>query len=94
MAVIAPVPARPPSLLRAQELVVLLGLCWGPNWVAVKIALEELRPWSLRLPGMGLGWVLLLRPAPRAAQAGPGSPQSDAAPPPTLPETPHDRRPR
>lgn len=49
----------PESPLRARALVVLLGMCWGLNWVAVKIALEEVRPWSLRCLGMGLGTVTL-----------------------------------
>jgi drug/metabolite transporter (DMT)-like permease len=48
------------STARARALVVLLGVCWGLNWIAVRIALHEVRPWSLRCIGMGLGTVTLL----------------------------------
>lgn len=41
-------------------MVVLLGVCWGLNWIAVRMALDEIRPWSLRCLGMGLGTALLL----------------------------------
>ncbi|MFM1988581.1 MAG: hypothetical protein RJA99_1538 [Pseudomonadota bacterium] len=52
--------ARASTALGARLGVVALGLCWGLNWVAVRIALHEVRPWSLRCIGMGLGTVLLL----------------------------------
>ncbi len=48
------------SSARARALVVLLGVCWGLNWVAVRVALQEIRPWSLRCLGMGLGTLVLL----------------------------------
>lgn len=52
--------ARAHAALGARLGVVALGLCWGLNWVAVRIALHEVRPWSLRCLGMGLGTVVLL----------------------------------
>lgn len=36
-------------------IVPLLALLWGFNWPAVKIALGEIRPWTLRASGMALG---------------------------------------
>ncbi len=48
------------SSARARALVVLLGVCWGLNWIAVRVALHEIRPWSLRCLGMGLGTLVLL----------------------------------
>ena len=48
------------SSARARALVVLLGVCWGLNWVAVRVALHEIRPWTLRCLGMGLGTAVLL----------------------------------
>lgn len=50
--------AVPPA--RARALVVLLGACWGLNWIAVRIALDEIAPWTLRCIGMGLGTAVLL----------------------------------
>lgn len=43
----------------ARLLVVLIGLMWGFNWVAARIILEALGPWSLRGVGIGLGAVTL-----------------------------------
>jgi drug/metabolite transporter (DMT)-like permease len=40
-------------------LVLLLGLLWGFNWPAVKIALGEIAPWTLRFMGMLLGGLVL-----------------------------------
>lgn len=43
-------------------LVPLLGLLWGFNWPAVRIALDEVAPWTLRAAGMlcaGLALVIL-----------------------------------
>jgi drug/metabolite transporter (DMT)-like permease len=51
--------ARDAATARARVLVVLLGLCWGLNWVAVRFALDEVRPWSLRCIGLGLGALAL-----------------------------------
>jgi drug/metabolite transporter (DMT)-like permease len=44
---------------RAKLLVVLLGVLWGWNWVASKIALQEVGPWSLRIAGLGLATLTL-----------------------------------
>jgi drug/metabolite transporter (DMT)-like permease len=61
MSALAPVPvaAAAVSTARARAMVLLLGLCWGLNWIAVKVALDEVRPWSLRGLGMGLGTATL-----------------------------------
>ncbi len=47
----------------ARMLVVLIGLMWGFNWVAARIILEELGPWTLRGIGIGLGTVTLFAAA-------------------------------
>jgi len=49
-----------PRSARARAGVVLLGVCWGLNWIAVRVALDEVRPWTLRCIGMGLGALVLL----------------------------------
>lgn len=46
--------------MRARALVALLGLLWGLNWPAVKIALGEISPWLLRTLGISLGALTLL----------------------------------
>jgi len=43
----------------ARVLVVLMGAGWGINWIASRVILEELSPWSLRAAGVGLGMVAL-----------------------------------
>ena len=45
---------RPPSRTdaRSAALIPLLGLLWGFNWPAVKIALGEIAPWTLRTTGL------------------------------------------
>ncbi|MEA2782012.1 MAG: hypothetical protein QOK29_3556 [Rhodospirillaceae bacterium] len=40
---------------KARASVVLLGLLWGLNWPAVRIALGDLTPWSLRASCLGVG---------------------------------------
>lgn len=47
----------------ARMLVVLIGLMWGFNWVAARIILEALGPWTLRALGIGLGTVTLFAAA-------------------------------
>ncbi len=37
----------------------MLALLWGFNWPAVKIALGEIQPWTLRASGMALGGICL-----------------------------------
>jgi len=56
----SPQPSVPPvSAARARLLVGLLGVFWGLNWIAVRFALDEVRPWGLRAIGMGLGALAL-----------------------------------
>ncbi|WP_158806871.1 DMT family transporter [Beijerinckia sp. L45] len=40
----------------------LLGVCvlWGLNWPAVKLALQDVQPWTLRTVGLGVGALALL----------------------------------
>src|SRR6476661_327224 len=45
---------------RALLLVPLLGLLWGFNWPAVRIALVEISPWTLRSAGMSFAGLFLL----------------------------------
>jgi drug/metabolite transporter (DMT)-like permease len=40
--------------------VVVLGFFWGGNWIATKIALAEMTPWSVRIAGLGLATMTLL----------------------------------
>src|SRR6185312_423367 len=47
----------------ARLLVVLLGICWGLNWVAARIILEALHPWQLRAVGVSLGAATLFAAA-------------------------------
>ncbi len=47
----------------AKLMVVIVGLAWGFNWVAARIILEELGPWSLRAVGIGLGTLTLFAAA-------------------------------
>lgn len=45
---------------RTLLLVPLLGVLWGLNWPAVRIALMEIAPWTLRTGGMGVGGLMLI----------------------------------
>ncbi len=47
----------------AKVLVVVIGLIWGFNWVAARIILEALGPWTLRAVGIGLGTLTLFAAA-------------------------------
>jgi drug/metabolite transporter (DMT)-like permease len=47
----------------AKLLVVLMGLGWGINWVAARIILEALPPWTMRTVGIGLGTLTLFAAA-------------------------------
>lgn len=40
--------------------IMLVALCWGLNWPAVRTALNEIPPWTLRAIGMGAGALFLL----------------------------------
>lgn len=46
--------------LRNAALVGLLGLCWGLNWPAVRLALNEVQPWTLRAFGFSAATLLML----------------------------------
>jgi len=47
----------------AKLLVVIMGLGWGFNWVAARIILEALPPWTMRAIGIGLGDLTLFAAA-------------------------------
>jgi drug/metabolite transporter (DMT)-like permease len=46
-------------MIRNLLLVGALGLCWGFNWPAVKLALGEIPPWTLRAVAFWLATVIL-----------------------------------
>jgi drug/metabolite transporter (DMT)-like permease len=43
----------------AKLLLIALSFCWGLSWSAMRIALDEVSPWSMRLIGYGIGAVTL-----------------------------------
>jgi len=43
----------------AKLLLLLLSLAWGINWPVMKIALNEVSPWTMRIFGYGIGTVFL-----------------------------------
>jgi drug/metabolite transporter (DMT)-like permease len=43
----------------AKLLVVVMGVAWGFNWVAARIILAVLPPWTMRALGIGLGTLTL-----------------------------------
>ena len=47
----------------AKLLVVVMGLAWGFNWVAARIILTALPPWTMRAVGIGLGDLTLFAAA-------------------------------
>ena len=44
----------------AKLLLLALSFCWGLSWAAMRIALDEVSPWSMRLIGFSIGAVTLL----------------------------------
>jgi drug/metabolite transporter (DMT)-like permease len=48
------------DVTRAKLLLVVCGLCWGSNWVAIKLGLTGLSPWSFRLISFTIGAALLI----------------------------------
>jgi drug/metabolite transporter (DMT)-like permease len=44
---------------KARLLLVLLSFAWGINWPAMRVALIEVSPWTLRLVGFSLGTFFL-----------------------------------
>lgn len=55
--------ARRDAAGSAKLLVVLMGLGWGINWIATRIILEALPPWTMRTIGIGLGDLTLFAAA-------------------------------
>jgi drug/metabolite transporter (DMT)-like permease len=53
-------PRSPAAGNGARLLVVLMGIGWGMNWIATRVILEALSPWSLRVVGVGLGALVLM----------------------------------
>ncbi len=47
----------------ARLLVVIMGVAWGFNWVAARIILTTLPPWTMRAVGIGLGDLTLFAAA-------------------------------
>ena len=47
----------------AQLLVVLLSFCWGFVWIATAFALHDVKPWALRMAGVGIGAATLFTAA-------------------------------
>ena len=39
----------------AKLMVLVVGLAWGLNWVAARVILTALPPWTMRTVGIGLG---------------------------------------
>jgi len=48
---------------RAKLLVVIMGFAWGFNWIAARIILTVLPPWTMRAVGIGLGDLTLFAAA-------------------------------
>ena len=44
----------------AKLLLLALSFCWGLSWSAMRIALDEVSPWSMRLIGYSIGAATLL----------------------------------
>ena len=44
----------------AKLLLVALSFCWGLSWTAMRVALDEISPWAVRLIGYGIGTATLL----------------------------------
>ena len=45
---------------QAKLLLLALSFCWGLSWSAMRIALDEVSPWSMRLLGYSIGAATLL----------------------------------
>ena len=44
----------------AKLLLVALSFCWGLSWTAMRVALDEVSPWGMRLIGYSIGATTLL----------------------------------
>jgi drug/metabolite transporter (DMT)-like permease len=56
---VAPKPALNDATV-AKLLLLALSFCWGLSWSAMRIALYEVSPWTLRFLGYGIGAATLL----------------------------------
>ena len=45
---------------QARLLLVALSFCWGLSWSAMRVALDEVSPWSVRLIGYSIGAATML----------------------------------
>ena len=54
---------RAEAAASAKLLVVVMGVAWGFNWVAARIILTALPPWTMRALGIGLGALTLFAAA-------------------------------
>src|SRR5262249_26087349 len=43
----------------AKLLLIALSFCWGLSWTAMRVALDEVSPWTLRLIGYSIGAMTL-----------------------------------
>jgi drug/metabolite transporter (DMT)-like permease len=50
---------RADAAIHAKLMVVTVGLVWGFNWVAARVILSALQPWTMRAVGIGLGTLTL-----------------------------------
>ena len=55
--------AREGAATTAKLLVVVMGFAWGFNWIASRIILTTLPPWTMRAVGIGLGGLTLFAAA-------------------------------
>ena len=59
----------------AKLLLLALSFCWGLSWSAMRIALDEVSPWSMRLIGYSIGaatLLILLKAQGRSLYISPG----------------------
>ncbi len=47
------------NVTTARLLLVLLSFCWGLSWPAMRIALDEVQPWTMRFFGYSIGALAL-----------------------------------
>src|SRR5690242_238264 len=53
-------PPQPTTDTTAKLMLVALSFCWGLTWPAMRVALAEIPPFSMRSVSLGLGAVSLL----------------------------------
>ena len=69
--------SRPPmtDATTAKLLLIALSFCWGLSWTAMRIALDEVSPWGMRLIGYSIGAAtlfILLKAQGRSLAIPPG----------------------